>query len=798
MATRFVLPVADVGYITPHDGAKLFFYANLTLNPLDTFSDNDLTTPNTNPVIADENGLFPDIFIAETYTVILQDKNGEQKGKWDYVSGFIETPSQQLQFLESTSIAQENIDAEVGEYTWGGGTIASSATEFNIGISRASVFSTAEDYNPYFNDTPLAVPGNDSYSTNDHLFNFGYNVTVIRYHTTEINSDHLLFGLPTVRMHGYEDQSPPYNNDYVGIQNPAAPNEFDINTNEDDFTFKIWMFLETLPGATEAEGIQIYHDGTPDDENLNFAIAFTESNLYVATGDGANIIDFVETPHNLSTGEWNFWEVGRKNGLLYLFKDGDLLSGGTALTSSGTYIIGNEKHLGAVRFDSGWVQRVLDGSFAYAEFIKGTCLHTESYTPPDSASVFNNNGGAFALRIITDDGELTSAVYSGYGDNLTQNDWASPFSSSIGGNTYIGLCGELESEVEYFTGNVEIDKGVNDGEGIYTYKVTVHGYSENPLYNGKKQVSATGYFQTEFTPIGFKLYCGDDTTFNGGIADLSQYARTGILTASPVSVGLPEYGNMGTWYENTGTANDLTFIIPADAENRDEYPPLVDGAYMDGTGIDFFATASNDGDMTGKLGDGPVVPIQTPELAEIASGAVVSGRPYSLRYSAANEVLVLNDLFIPDDFIEMDMIQDEAVTEDKIADDAVTTDKINDDAVTTDKINDDAVTEDKLAPALVSRLPFAWCCFDGTTTGSHSPSAGNNITTVTRVSAGKYTITFTVAAGTTNYAILATCVSGDKAIGTDTIASGTFNVWVRDDSADTYQDSAWVSVLVYK
>ncbi len=103
-----------------------------------------------------------------------------------------------------------------------------------------------------------------------------------------------------------------------------------------------------------------------------------------------------------------------------------------------------------------------------------------------------------------------------------------------------------------------------------------------------------------------------------------------------------------------------------------------------------------------------------------------------------------------------------------------------------------------MAPALVSRLPFAWCCFDGTTTGSHSPSAGNNITTVTRVSAGKYTITFTVAAGTTNYAILATCVSGDKAIGTDTIASGTFNVWVRDDSADTYQDSAWVSVLVYK
>lgn len=37
----------------------------------------------------------------------------------------------------------------------------------------------------------------------------------------------------------------------------------------------------------------------------------------------------------------------------------------------------------------------------------------------------------------------------------------------------------------------------------------------------------------------------------------------------------------------------------------------------------------------------------------------------------------------------------------------------------------------------------AWCVFDGTTTGTHAPTKGFNVTSVTRNSAGDYTITFT-------------------------------------------------------
>jgi len=79
VATRFVLPFADVGAgIRPASGAQLFFTDTGTSTDRDTFSDEGATTPNTNPVIADSNGLFSDIFIDGTYRVILRDSDGVQ------------------------------------------------------------------------------------------------------------------------------------------------------------------------------------------------------------------------------------------------------------------------------------------------------------------------------------------------------------------------------------------------------------------------------------------------------------------------------------------------------------------------------------------------------------------------------------------------------------------------------------------------------------------------------------------------------------------------------------------------
>ena len=54
----------------------------------DCFSDQGLTTENTNPVIADANGRFSNIWLdsSKTYKVVLKDKNGVQQWEADPVT----------------------------------------------------------------------------------------------------------------------------------------------------------------------------------------------------------------------------------------------------------------------------------------------------------------------------------------------------------------------------------------------------------------------------------------------------------------------------------------------------------------------------------------------------------------------------------------------------------------------------------------------------------------------------------------------------------------------------------------
>lgn len=54
-------------------GSKLYFYISGSDTPLATYSDVNLTTPNTNPVVSDANGRFSDIFLqAANYKVVLR------------------------------------------------------------------------------------------------------------------------------------------------------------------------------------------------------------------------------------------------------------------------------------------------------------------------------------------------------------------------------------------------------------------------------------------------------------------------------------------------------------------------------------------------------------------------------------------------------------------------------------------------------------------------------------------------------------------------------------------------------
>ena len=81
MASRFLSPVFDTGPGSkPASGAKLNFFETGTSTRKATFTTAAANIPNDNPVIADSNGVFPDIFITGTYKVILTTKDDIQTG----------------------------------------------------------------------------------------------------------------------------------------------------------------------------------------------------------------------------------------------------------------------------------------------------------------------------------------------------------------------------------------------------------------------------------------------------------------------------------------------------------------------------------------------------------------------------------------------------------------------------------------------------------------------------------------------------------------------------------------------
>jgi hypothetical protein len=81
MASRFLAPVFDTGPGSkPASGAKLNFFETGTSTRKDTFTTAAAGISNANPVVADSNGVFPDIFISGTYKVILTTKDDVQTG----------------------------------------------------------------------------------------------------------------------------------------------------------------------------------------------------------------------------------------------------------------------------------------------------------------------------------------------------------------------------------------------------------------------------------------------------------------------------------------------------------------------------------------------------------------------------------------------------------------------------------------------------------------------------------------------------------------------------------------------
>ena len=130
------------------------------------------------------------------------------------------------------------------------------------------------------------------------------------------------------------------------------------------------------------------------------------------------------------------------------------------------------------------------------------------------------------------------------------------------------------------------------------------------------------------------------------------------------------------------------------------------------------------------------------------------------------------------------VVADSGITTAKLATDAVTTSKIKDANVTfaklTDVIDDDTMdtatattlaTSESIKAYVDSITMKAYCTFDGTAVGTNPPTTGYNVTSVTKLSDGKWEVNLTNPSPLPNFVTLA---SASPVGNTTNISSGAY------------------------
>ena len=165
MANRFWAPATEAlcGCVNLYSGAKLYFYETGTLTLLDTYSDSALSTANANPVVADYNGRFGDIFLKlEHYKVVFKTSGDVTIWTKDPVHGAVATI--ETQGSDIASAATTDIGASSGQYVevTGTTTITSLGT-IDAGVRRVVRFTGALTLT--YNATSLILPGDANITT---------------------------------------------------------------------------------------------------------------------------------------------------------------------------------------------------------------------------------------------------------------------------------------------------------------------------------------------------------------------------------------------------------------------------------------------------------------------------------------------------------------------------------------------------------------------------------------------------------------------------------------------------------
>ncbi len=123
-------------------------------------------------------------------------------------------------------------------------------------------------------------------------------------------------------------------------------------------------------------------------------------------------------------------------------------------------------------------------------------------------------------------------------------------------------------------------------------------------------------------------------------------------------------------------------------------------------------------------------------------------------------------------------------------------------------IADASITAAKLDGAQSGSAPIygarAWCVFDGTTAGTNAPTAGGNVSTLQRESAGVYLGTMSTAMPDANFAVIPNAVTTLGAGGRSNLCSGepisttTFRIRAIDTSTGSAIDQKLISVAVFR
>lgn len=174
----------------PYAGAKAYFYGTDGSTAISTYSDADVTTPSSNPVVADADGWFEPIYLADTVTsyrviirsthdTLLRDWKGIPTGVTQEQVGTVLYPRSEAEI--AAGITPTNYSYEVGNVLRYGATILADETGTT---DSASAFNTAWQAIKTTGGR-LTVPPGNYYLTATWLcdvdLNYGHNYEIFGY-----------------------------------------------------------------------------------------------------------------------------------------------------------------------------------------------------------------------------------------------------------------------------------------------------------------------------------------------------------------------------------------------------------------------------------------------------------------------------------------------------------------------------------------------------------------------------------------------------------------------------------------